>query len=222
MGPVTVEPRRAPAADARLSTYRALDRPNLRRALPAATPGWRPSTVSISSHRAFDVVLNQVGVDGDRRGGSGAGRSDHLSARTDHVAGYPHTHPAPRWAGRGPTGAEAVRLARQPGDSIRSDQLWVRRHHLCPDLGGFPLRRGRRRGSLADGRRLSMAGHMRTELILDDPALQTKVEEPNPAIRTATSARLGYAFSVSLAPRTSRWPRCSGWGRTASAKPGKV
>jgi hypothetical protein len=192
----------------RVTTYQAVDRPHLLRALRAATPGLKPSTASISRYRAFAVVVNQVSVDGDRCGGSGADRSDHLSARIDHVAGCPHTPTQnPDGLVADLTRAEAVRLARQPGDSIRSDELWVRRHHLCPDLGGFPLRRGRRRGPLADGRRLSMAGHMWTELILDDPALQTKVEEPNPAIRTATSARLGYAFSVSLSPRTSRWPR---------------
>jgi hypothetical protein len=222
MGPVTVEPRRAPAADARLSTYRALDRPNLRRALPAATPGWRPSTVSISSHRAFDVVLNQVGVDGDRRGGSGAGRSDHLSARTDHVAGYPHTHPAPRWAGRGPTGAEAVRLARQPGDSIRSDQLWVRRHQLCPDLGGFPLRRGRRRGLLADGRRRVDGGPHADQA---DPRRPGAVDEGAGAKSRDPNGDLG-----SVGPRLQCFPSAADpsmaamiwWGRTASAKPGKV
>jgi hypothetical protein len=35
--------------------------------------------------------LNQVSVNSDRRGGSGAGRGDHLGAWIDHVAGGPDT-----------------------------------------------------------------------------------------------------------------------------------
>ena len=50
-------------------------------------------------HRPFDILLHQVGVDGDRCGGSGAGRGDHLGARIDHVAGGPDAGDA------GPAGA---------------------------------------------------------------------------------------------------------------------
>ena len=57
----------------------------------------------------------EVGVDGDRRRGSGAGRGDDLGARIGHVAGGPDT------GGAGPAGgvdsdeAGLVELATQPG-----------------------------------------------------------------------------------------------------------
>jgi hypothetical protein len=49
-------------------------------------------------HRALDVLLHQVGVDGDRRRVSGAGRGDDLGSRIDDVAGCPGRRT--RWSGR--------------------------------------------------------------------------------------------------------------------------
>ena len=48
--------------------------------------------------RPFDVLLNEVSVDRDRRRRSGACGGDHLSARIDHIAGGPDT------GGAGPAG----------------------------------------------------------------------------------------------------------------------
>lgn len=64
---------------------------------------------------ALDIPLNQVGVDGDRRGRPGAGRRDHLRARIDNIARGPHI------SGAGPAGgvdsgeAGIVDLAAQTG-----------------------------------------------------------------------------------------------------------
>ena len=63
---------------------------------------------------AFDVVLHEVGVDGDRRGRASACRGDHLSAGIDDIPRSPHA------GGAGPAGrinlgeAGRVEFAAQP------------------------------------------------------------------------------------------------------------
>jgi hypothetical protein len=39
--------------------------------------------------RALDILSHQIGIDGDRRSGAGAGRGDHPDTQIGHVAGCP-------------------------------------------------------------------------------------------------------------------------------------
>ena len=66
--------------------------------------------------RRVDVVLDEVGVDGDRRRRAGAGGGDHLGAWIDDVAGRPDA--AVRWCGRCVDDDEAglVEVAPQAGE----------------------------------------------------------------------------------------------------------
>ena len=95
--------------------------------LSAGARDFHPSE-GLRHRRPRNILLNQVGVDGDRRRGAGAGCRDHLSARIDHVAGGPHTGGA-RSAG-GIDGGEAglVDLAAQAGE-----QTVVMGHVARPD-----------------------------------------------------------------------------------------
>jgi hypothetical protein len=45
----------------------------------------------VGFHRALDVFLHQVRVDGNRCRRSGAGRGDDLRTRVRHIAGSPDT-----------------------------------------------------------------------------------------------------------------------------------
>ncbi len=68
------------------------------------------------------------------------------------------------------------------------------------------------RPDITRGRLVLISSQMRRALPRRSDRLRLSLgcgcqEEPSPAIRAATSARLGYNFSVALSPRTSRWPR---------------
>ena len=114
----------------------------------------------------FDVVVDEVGVDGDRGRGSGAGGGDDLGARVDDVAGRPDA------GGVGAAGAvdgrrSRPRRARSPSRSSRPS--------LCGTLPGgrTPPCAGRRRPSASStpGSRSSSTTRRAT----------SPVDEPDPA-----------------------------------------
>jgi hypothetical protein len=67
-----------------------------------------------------DVVVDEVGVDGDRGGGSGAGGGDDLGARVDDVPSGPDTGDAGPAGGVGDDPAVLVGGASQAGEELAS------------------------------------------------------------------------------------------------------
>lgn len=109
-------------------------------------------------HRAFDVVVDQVGVDGDRGCRTRASRGDHLGAWVDDIPGRPDT------GGAGPTGgidghesgliecaAEAGRQAVGVREVARSDEDRGSRDHATVGQldAGQPVRLDHQPGDLA-------------------------------------------------------------------------
>lgn len=85
----------------------------------------------VAVHRTLDVLLHQIGVDGDRRRVGGAGRRDLLRTRVDDVAGGPHAASAGPSSGVDGDEAGLVDLAVEPGQ-----QSVGVRHVAGPDKHG--------------------------------------------------------------------------------------
>jgi hypothetical protein len=86
----------------------------------------------------LDVLADQVGVEGDRRGGSLAGGGDDLGARVGGVAGHPHAGDAgaPHRVVDHP--AVLVHRAAQPGEEVGvGDEAWAHEHRRPGDDAAF-------------------------------------------------------------------------------------